>query len=130
MLEENEKDETNVMLTERVTTVGARNDGVCVCRKGTMKWFGRPGALIYLHVPTTRHSVPAVPSSPVLLYPDTLRFTMSVFEVGKYTKGQSLTPYLGVWERPCRFPRDENLGRGRRTNGKRAIDGVADATNT
>lgn len=127
MLEENEKDETNVMLTERVTTVGARNDGVYVCEKGTMNWLGRLGALIYL--PTTRDSVPAVPSSPGILYPDTLRFTMSVFEVGKYTKGQSLTPYLGVWERLCRLPRDDYLVRVRRTNGKRAIDGVADATN-
>lgn len=97
--------------------------------KATMNFFGRLGPS-YTYLPTTRHSVPAVPSSPVLLYPDTLRFTMSIFEVAKYTKGQSLTPSLGVWERPCRLPRDENLGRARRTNGKRAIDWVADATNT
>jgi hypothetical protein len=65
---------TNELLTERVKTVNTTNDGVCVCGRRMMNMFAD---LDLIHIPIPQLSIPVNWSSPSI-YPDNLRFTMTV----------------------------------------------------
>lgn len=84
---------TNEQLTERVKTVDARNDGVCVCEKRMMNMFADLG-LIYL-LGTLRDTYePVISRHLAQVSPDTFPFhEYHILRIRRVPR-QSLTPCL------------------------------------